>query len=355
MEKMADLYNIVIQGKAISGRENQEVQKNLADMFKEPPEKMERLLSGKPVIVKKRITHEQAVKITQKIKKAGAECKIVKYNKEISKPLVMEETDKSDPYSKTDNKLNPDRKPDKKDRSQQISRTNPYKTPSSSLLGQQAPNNQNKGIDEKFCGSCGKIIKIKAEICPKCGVRQRNPLSKAALLLITFFLGGIGAHKFYLGKHWQGIFYIVFCWTGVPNLIAFVEFIIYAFTSSETLQEKYSAGSGSIIIVAIAGFFVIISMVGILAAIAIPNFIAYRNKASQHSVKSELHNLLAAEQTYFAEHNIYSKSFEDLNFIPVEQDITIEIISADQNCFEALGIHSRLTDSLSVDCNGLKE
>ncbi|MDR2637478.1 MAG: zinc-ribbon domain-containing protein, partial [Zoogloeaceae bacterium] len=29
-----------------------------------------------------------------------------------------------------------------------------------------------KAIDEKFCSECGAIIKAKAEICPKCGVRQ---------------------------------------------------------------------------------------------------------------------------------------------------------------------------------------
>lgn len=29
-----------------------------------------------------------------------------------------------------------------------------------------------KNIDEKFCQECGAIIKAKAEICPKCGVRQ---------------------------------------------------------------------------------------------------------------------------------------------------------------------------------------
>lgn len=29
-----------------------------------------------------------------------------------------------------------------------------------------------KGPDEKYCQECGAVIKAKAEICPKCGVRQ---------------------------------------------------------------------------------------------------------------------------------------------------------------------------------------
>ena len=33
---------------------------------------------------------------------------------------------------------------------------------------------QQKGIDEIFCPSCGAIIKKAAEICPKCGVRQKE-------------------------------------------------------------------------------------------------------------------------------------------------------------------------------------
>ena len=35
-----------------------------------------------------------------------------------------------------------------------------------------------KTADEKFCSECGEIIRLKAEICPKCGVRQL-PVSTA--------------------------------------------------------------------------------------------------------------------------------------------------------------------------------
>ena len=82
-----------------------------------------------------------------------------------------------------------------------------------SNLNSQDSSMRSKGLDEKFCESCGNIIKIKAEICPKCGVRQKGMLSKAALLVLTFFLGGIGAHKFYTGRNLQGFFYLIFCWT----------------------------------------------------------------------------------------------------------------------------------------------
>ena len=57
----------------------------------------------------------------------------------------------------------------------------------------------------KFCSDCGKIVKVQAEICPYCGCRQMLPplvcgKSRIAAVLFAFFLGGFGAHKFYLGK-----------------------------------------------------------------------------------------------------------------------------------------------------------
>ena len=135
------------------------------------------------------------------------------------------------------------------------------------------------GAPQKNCDSCGAAILVKAEICPACGVRQRTPVSKAALLLLTFFLGGIGAHKFYLGKYWQGALYLVFCWTYIPALAALVEFVIYACTSSERLDEKYPGAKGSTAVILVVAFVGFIFVVGILAAIALPAYQDYTRRA----------------------------------------------------------------------------
>lgn len=51
-------------------------------------------------------------------------------------------------------------------------------------------------------------------------------VNKIVYCLLAFFLGGIGIHKFYAGKTSAGILYILFCWSGIPAFIAFIEFII---------------------------------------------------------------------------------------------------------------------------------
>ena len=92
-----------------------------------------------------------------------------------------------------------------------------------------------------FCRGCGKEVHSSAVACPHCGAQQRAAGSKSrvAAILLAFFLGGFGAHKFYLGKTVAGILYLVFCWTIIPSIIAFVEFIIYLTMSDEAFAQKY--------------------------------------------------------------------------------------------------------------------
>lgn len=99
--------------------------------------------------------------------------------------------------------------------------------------------------DEKYCSTCGEIIKEAAEICPECGVRQQGTAvpnsdkDRTSAALLALFVGGIGAHHFYLGNTGRGILYLVFVWTLIPVLVAFVEGIIYLTKSDEEFQRKY--------------------------------------------------------------------------------------------------------------------
>ena len=94
-----------------------------------------------------------------------------------------------------------------------------------------------------FCRGCGKEIHETAKACPQCGAPQVTQVqgnkNRIAAALLAFFLGGFGVHKFYLGKIGQGFLYLIFCWTFIPALIAFVEFILYLCSSDEDFARKY--------------------------------------------------------------------------------------------------------------------
>lgn len=51
-------------------------------------------------------------------------------------------------------------------------------------------------------------------------------VNKTAYGLLALFLGGIGVHKFYAGKTLQGVLYLIFFWSFIPALIAFIEGIL---------------------------------------------------------------------------------------------------------------------------------
>ena len=104
---------------------------------------------------------------------------------------------------------------------------------------------RNISSQEKFCSACGEIILREAEICPRCGVRQMpvpvHSSKKVAAGVLAILLGGIGAHKFYLGRPGMGVLYLVFCWTLIPAVIGLIEGIIYLTTSDEEFIQEYGA------------------------------------------------------------------------------------------------------------------
>lgn len=98
---------------------------------------------------------------------------------------------------------------------------------------------------ESFCRDCGSTINRNAEICPKCGVRQRSipqagNRNRVSAGILALLLGGLGMHKFYLGKPGLGIVYLLFCWTLVPALIAFIEGIVYLCMSDASFNATYN-------------------------------------------------------------------------------------------------------------------
>ena len=63
---------------------------------------------------------------------------------------------------------------------------------------------------------------------------------RIAAALLGIFLGGLGAHRFYLGDIGRGILYLCFSWTLIPVLIGLIEGIIYLTKSDEEFQREHA-------------------------------------------------------------------------------------------------------------------
>ena len=69
-----------------------------------------------------------------------------------------------------------------------------------------------------------QILKEQLEQLKNMKEDSKKP-SLTVYLLLALFLGGIGAHDFYVGKPVTGVIKLVFCWTGIPTIISLFNII----------------------------------------------------------------------------------------------------------------------------------
>ena len=89
---------------------------------------------------------------------------------------------------------------------------------------------------EVYCFSCGALIKKEAEICPKCGVRQINQTGQLIsengnvrrinkhffVWFGTFLFGWFGVDRFLRGQIGLGILKLLIDWFGIWALIDWI-------------------------------------------------------------------------------------------------------------------------------------
>ena len=63
--------------------------------------------------------------------------------------------------------------------------------------------------------------------------------NRTMAILLALFFGGFGAHKFYMGKPALGILYLLFCWTGIPGIVALIELILYLVIGEKEFRKRH--------------------------------------------------------------------------------------------------------------------
>lgn len=83
---------------------------------------------------------------------------------------------------------------------------------------------------------------------------------------------------------------------------------------------------------------IVVVIIGILAAIAIPKFANTKEKAYIAAMKSDLKNLATAQEGYFSDAQTYSTSLTDVNFTP-STGVNITVNAATATGWDASATH----------------
>jgi RNA polymerase subunit RPABC4/transcription elongation factor Spt4 len=137
------------------------------------------------------------------------------------------------------------------------------------------PINRDNYSNKKFCKFCGTKIDMECVVCPSCGkqveelkssdqnqniivnnnsssssnaityggslVNYVSPKSRLLALLLCFFLGWLGIHRFYVGKSGTAILMILLMFTGIGEIWLFIDLVLIllgAFSDSLGLKLK---------------------------------------------------------------------------------------------------------------------
>lgn len=86
---------------------------------------------------------------------------------------------------------------------------------------------------------------------------------------------------------------------------------------------------------------IVVVIIGILAAIAIPKFSATREKAYFAAMKSDLKNLASQQEIYYSDTYFYTADHTLLGFVE-SQAVTVTITDASSSGWQASAVHQAL-------------
>ena len=92
---------------------------------------------------------------------------------------------------------------------------------------------------------------------------------------------------------------------------------------------------------------IVVVIIGILAAIAIPKFANTKEKAYVAAMKSDLRNMVTAEESYFADQVSYSTASTALNYNS-STGVTVTIGTANGTGWNATAKHNATTKTCGI-------
>jgi type IV pilus assembly protein PilA len=93
---------------------------------------------------------------------------------------------------------------------------------------------------------------------------------------------------------------------------------------------------------------VVVAIIGILAAIAIPQF-NYRKNAFDARTVSDLRNAATAQETYFADHTMYSSACSTLPGFNTSNGVVFTSCTGDPSAFRMVATHPNGTKTCTWD------
>jgi type IV pilus assembly protein PilA len=99
---------------------------------------------------------------------------------------------------------------------------------------------------------------------------------------------------------------------------------------------------------------IVIAIIGILAAIAIPNFVSYRKRSYNTSANADSKNLYTSAQAYYTDHPAGSPSLANLTAYGFRQttNVIVTVVDATQGDFEATSYHDSGDRTYTIASDG---
>lgn len=117
----------------------------------------------------------------------------------------------------------------------------------------------------------------------------------------------------------------VWIWFFLAFFLPFIGLIFLVWPPLENYEAEAAEGSNSRIVMAIVGIFVAIAFIGVLAAIALPAYQTYVDKAKVAQLSVSAESVKAAVAEYAASQYTWPEDAEDLGPVSLEAGVSTEV------------------------------